>query len=296
MTGSNMQPYLGKPSETRKILRKYDLSAKKKYGQNFLVDPGVLEGILDAAQVNADDFVIEIGPGIGTLTQYLAASAGRVCAVEIDRALLPVLDETLAGFDNVEVLSADILKTDIRRIAMEQNGGKPVKIVANLPYYITTPIILGIFESRSPITSMTVMVQKEVADRMEAGPGSKKYGALSLAVQYFSRPEVNFIVHPGSFIPQPGVDSAVVTLHCYEEPPVKAADEKALFALIRASFSQRRKKLSNGIANDPGLPYSRAQAEEALRSLGLPADIRGEKLSLQQFASLADQLQKNNGS
>lgn len=285
-----MEPYLGKPSETRKILRKYHISARKKYGQNFLMDTAVLEGILEAADVTKDDFVLEIGPGIGTLTQYLASAAGRVCAVEIDRSLLPVLEETLNGFDNVEVLSADILKTDIRKIAEEENGGRPVKIVANLPYYITTPIIMGLFESRAPIRSMTVMVQKEVADRMQAEPGSKIYGALSLTVQYYAKPEVNFIVHPDSFMPQPGVDSAVVTLRCYDEPPVSVKDEKLFFDLIKASFHQRRKKLSNGIANYPDFSFSREEAEEAIRKIGLSPNVRGETLSLQQFANLADVL------
>lgn len=285
-----MEPYLGKPSETRKILRKYNISAKKKYGQNFLIDSGVLEGIIEAAQVTEDDFVLEIGPGIGTLTQYLAASARKVCAVEIDRNLLPVLEETLSGFDNAEVLSADILKTDIRKIAEEENEGRAIKVVANLPYYITTPIIMSLLESRAPMKSMTVMVQKEVADRMQAQPGSKIYGALSLAVQYYSDPKVNFIVHPDSFMPQPGVDSAVVTLNCYEKPPVSVKDEKLLFDLIRASFHQRRKKLSNGIANYPDLAFSREEAEAALERIGLSAGIRGERLSLQQFADLANAL------
>lgn len=285
-----MEPYLGKPSETRKILRKYNISAKKKYGQNFLIDSGVLEGIIEAAQVTEDDFVLEIGPGIGTLTQYLAASARKVCAVEIDKNLLPVLEETLSGFDNAEVLSADILKTDIRKIAEEENEGRPIRVVANLPYYITTPIIMSLLESKAPMKSMTVMVQKEVADRMQAQPGSKIYGALSLAVQYYSDPKVNFIVHPDSFMPQPGVDSAVVTLNCYGEPPVSVKDEKLLFDLIRASFHQRRKKLSNGIANYPDLAFSREEAEAALEKIGLSAGIRGERLSLQQFADLANAL------
>lgn len=285
-----MEPYLGKPSETRKILRKYNISAKKKYGQNFLIDSGVLEGIIEAAQVTEDDFVLEIGPGIGTLTQYLAASARKVCAVEIDKNLLPVLEETLSGFDNAEVLSADILKTDIGKIAEEENEGRPIRVVANLPYYITTPIIMSLLEGKAPMKSMTVMVQKEVADRMQAQPGSKIYGALSLAVQYYSNPKVNFIVHPDSFMPQPGVDSAVVTLNCYEEPPVSVKDEKLLFDLIRASFHQRRKKLSNGIANYPDLAFSREEAEAALEKIGLSAGIRGERLSLQQFADLANAL------
>ncbi len=286
------EPYLGKPSNTIEILRKYNFSTKKKYGQNFLIDTGALEGIIEAAEVTKDDFVLEIGPGIGTLTQYLAYHARKVCAVEIDKTILPILEETLSAWDNVEVISGDILKTDIGEIARRENENRPIRVVANLPYYITTPIILGLFESGAPLKSMTVMVQKEVAERMQAGPGSKIYGALSLVVQYYSKPEVNFIVHPNSFMPQPGVDSAVVTLKRYEEPPVKVENEELLFDLIRASFNQRRKKLSNGIANFAKFSFTREQVEEALETIGLSAGIRGEKLNLQNFADLTNELTK----
>ncbi len=286
------EPYLGKPSNTIEILRKYNFSTKKKYGQNFLIDTGALEGIIEAAEVTKDDFVLEIGPGIGTLTQYLAYHARKVCAVEIDKTILPILEETLSAWDNVEVISGDILKTDIGEIARRENENRPIRVVANLPYYITTPIILGLFESGAPLKSMTVMVQKEVAERMQAGPGSKIYGALSLVVQYYSKPEVNFIVHPNSFMPQPGVDSAVVTLKRYEEPPVKVENEALLFDLIRASFNQRRKKLSNGIANFAKFSFTREQVEEALETIGLSAGIRGEKLNLQNFADLTNELTK----
>lgn len=284
------EPYLGNPGRTSEILRKYNISAKKKYGQNFLIDAGALEGIIESAGVTKDDFVLEVGPGIGTLTQYLAAHARKVCAVEIDRNLLPILEDTLKDWDNVEVVPGDILKTDIGQIAERENGGRPIKVVANLPYYITTPIILGLFESRAPMESMTVMVQKEVADRMQAGPGSKIYGALSLVVQYHSEPRIDFIVHPNSFLPQPGVDSAVVTLKRHRQPPVEVKDEKLLFDLIRASFNQRRKKLSNGIANFAGFSFSRGEAEEALKRAGVSPTIRGEALDLGQFAKIADTL------
>lgn len=286
------EPYLGKPARTRAVLRKHGFSTRKKYGQNFLIDEGVLMDIVEAAEVSKDDFVLEIGPGIGTLTQYLATYAGRVCAVEIDRTLAPILDETLDGWDNVQVLYGDILKTDIQKIADEENDGRPIKVVANLPYYITTPIILGLFESKAPISSMTVMVQKEVADRMQAGPGSKIYGALSLVVQYYSDPEVNFIVSPHSFIPQPGVDSAVVTLKKYDRPPVQVDNEEIFFNLIRASFNQRRKKLSNGIANYAKFDFTREEAEKALEDVGLSATVRGEALALEEFARLANRLNK----
>lgn len=284
------EPYLGKPARTRAVLRKHGFSTRKKYGQNFLIDEGVLMDIVEAAEVSKDDFVLEIGPGIGTLTQYLATYAGKVCAVEIDRTLAPILEETLDGWDNTEVIYGDILKTDIQKIADEENGGRPIKVVANLPYYITTPIILGLFESKAPISSMTVMVQKEVADRMQAGPGSKIYGALSLVVQYYSDPEVNFIVSPHSFIPQPGVDSAVVTLKKYDRPPVQVDNEEVFFNLVRASFNQRRKKLSNGIANYAKFDFTREEAEKALEDVGLSATVRGEALTLEEFAKLANRL------
>ena len=292
------EPYLGSPSGTIEILRKYNISARKKFGQNFLIDDGVLSATVDAAELTPEDAVLEIGPGIGTLTQYLAASAGHVVAVEIDRSLLPVLADTLSGFDNVEVISGDILKTDIKEIVDTRNNGRPIKVVANLPYYITTPIIMQLLESGAPIESITVMVQKEVADRMTAATGSRDFGALSLAIRYYAEPCVAQIVHPDSFIPQPGVDSAVVTLLAHKESPVSVKDPGFMFQLIRASFNQRRKKLSNGILNFPGykvgdregVHFTRADVEGALTAAGLDPNIRGEAMSLAQFADLADRL------
>ena len=281
---------LGIPHNTLEILQKYDFKIKKKYGQNFLVDGNVLEKIVDAARITGEDCVLEIGPGIGSMTQYLAERAGRVVAVEIDHNLIPILNETLSGYHNVKVQNGDILKTDIHRIAEEENGGNPLKVVANLPYYITTPIILGLLESHAPVESIVVMVQKEVADRMRTGPGTKQYGALSLAVQYYAKPEIVAIVPPGCFIPRPDVESAVVRLTGYREPPVKVKDEKRLFALIRAAFNQRRKTLANALNNAAGLGISREQAEKVLECLGLPSNVRGEALTLEQFAALANQL------
>jgi 16S rRNA (adenine1518-N6/adenine1519-N6)-dimethyltransferase len=272
------------------VLKKYGFSFRKKYGQNFLIDESVLEGIIDTAEITKDDFVLEIGPGIGTLTQYLATYAGRVCAVEIDRALLPILEDTLSGWDNVTVLNADILKTDIRAIAEEENGGAPLKVCANLPYYITTPILMGLFESGAPFSQLTVMVQKEVAERMIAEPGSKTYGALSLAVRYYTDPEISFIVEPESFMPRPKVESAIVHMKRHSTPPVSVKDEKMLFDVIRASFNERRKTLQNGIANYAGFSYSKEQVGEALDKCGLERTVRGEKLSLEEFARLADVL------
>ena len=272
------------------MLKKYGFSFRKKYGQNFLIDESVLEGIIDTAEITKDDFVLEIGPGIGTLTQYLATYAGRVCAVEIDRALLPILEDTLSGWDNVTVLNADILKTDIRAIAEKENGGAPLKLCANLPYYITTPILMGLFESGAPFSQLTVMVQKEVAERMIAEPGSKTYGALSLAVRYYTNPEISFIVEPESFMPRPKVESAIVHMKRHSTPPVSVKDEKMLFDVIRASFNERRKTLQNGIANYAGFSYSKEQVGEALDKCGLERTVRGEKLSLEEFARLADVL------
>lgn len=285
--------YLGIPRNTIEILQKHHFNFQKKYGQNFLIDAGVLEKIVEAAQIEKDDFVLEIGPGIGTMTQYLAERAGHVTAVEIDRALIPVLEETLAGYDNVTIINDDILKVDIEGLVREQNAGRPVKVVANLPYYITTPIIMGLFESRVPLRSVTVMVQKEVAERMKVGPGTKDYGALSLAVQYYAEPEIVAHVPPGCFIPQPGVGSAVIRLNCYEEPPVKTADAEYMFALIRASFNQRRKTLVNGLSNASGLGISKEKAAEALEKMGLSPTVRGETLTLEQFARLADLLKES---
>lgn len=281
---------LSNPKETIQVLQKHEFQFKKKFGQNFLIDPHVLDKIVDAAQITEDDFVLEIGPGIGTLTQYLCERARQVLAVEIDKNLIPILHETLSPYENVEVRNGDILKQDIREIAQTYNAGKPIKVVANLPYYITTPIIMELFESRVPLANVTVMVQKEVADRMKAQPGSKDCGALSLAVQYYAKPYIAAFVPPNCFMPRPKVGSAVIRLECREEAPVQVVDEKLMFRLIRASFNQRRKTLQNGIANSSELSFSKAQAAEAIEKAGLDANIRGEKLGLSEFAKLADLL------
>ncbi len=280
--------YLGTPSNTAAVLQKHSFSIRKKYGQNFLTDRHILEKIIAAAQITKEDCVLEIGPGIGTMTQYLAEAAGTVVAVEIDKELIPILQETLAEYDNVVIKNEDILKIDIHQIVAEYHGGKPVKVVANLPYYITTPIIMALFEQKVPLTSMTVMVQKEVAERMQVGPGTKDYGALSLAVQYYAKPEIVMHVPPGCFIPRPKVGSAVIRMVRHEKPPAKAADEAFLFAVIRASFNQRRKTLANALANAEGLSVSREQVAETLKEMGLSEAIRGEALNLQQFAELAN--------
>ena len=278
---------LGIPRNTIEILQKYSFNFQKKYGQNLLADTSVLDRIISAAQITRDDCVLEIGPGIGTMTQCLAEHAREVVAVEIDRNLIPILEETLSAYGNVTVINEDILKVDIKKLASERNGGRPIKVVANLPYYITTPIIMGLFENHVPMESITVMVQKEVAERMQVGPGTKDYGALSLAVQYYSRPEIVANVPPNCFIPRPSVGSAVIRLDCYEKPPVHAADEKKMFALIRASFNQRRKTLVNALGNAPGLGVSKEKASAALEKMQLPATIRGEALTLEQFAQLS---------
>ena len=279
---------LSNPQVTIQTIKKYEFAFQKKFGQNFLIDDHVITRIINAAEITKDDLVLEIGPGIGTMTQYLAESAGKVIAVEIDKNLIPILGETLAEYDNVTIINEDILKLDINRLVEEENDGKPIKVVANLPYYITTPIIMGLFESHVPLQSITVMVQKEVADRMQVGPGSKDYGALSLAVQYYAKPYIAANVPPNCFIPRPGVGSAVIRLTRYEEPPVMVKDESLMFKLIRASFNQRRKTLQNGIANSPELPYSKAQVEKALEKMGLAANVRGESLTLAEFAKLSD--------
>lgn len=278
---------LGIPQNTIAVLQKYHFNFQKKYGQNFLVDTHVLEKIMDAAEISPEDCVVEIGPGIGTMTQYLAERAGSVIAVEIDKNLIPILEETLSGYENVSVLNEDILKVDLNRIVQEKNAGRPVKVVANLPYYITTPIIMGLFENHVPLESITIMVQKEVADRMQVGPGTKDYGALSLAVQYYAKPEIVAVVPPNCFIPRPNVASAVIRLTRYEKPPVEVSDEAFLFALIRASFNQRRKTLVNGLSNAQNLSVTREQVTEALAVMGLSATIRGEALTLEQFARLS---------
>lgn len=279
---------LGIPQNTIAVLQKYNFTFQKKYGQNFLIDSHVLEKIMDAAEIGKDDCVVEIGPGIGTMTQYLAERAGEVVAVEIDKNLIPILTETLADYKNVSIINEDILKVDLNRIVEEKNGGRSVKIVANLPYYITTPIIMGLFENHVPVKSITVMVQKEVADRMQVGPGTKDYGALSLAVQYYAKPEIVAIVPPNCFIPRPNVASAVIRLTCHEKKPVEVKNEKGMFALIRASFNQRRKTLANSLSNAQNLSLTREQVTEALESMQLSPTIRGEALTLEQFAALAD--------
>lgn len=281
---------LGIPKNTIEVLQKYQFNFQKKFGQNFLIDPSVLDRIVSAAEIGKNDCVLEIGPGIGTMTQYLAESARAVIAVEIDKNLIPILEDTLSEYENVSVINDDIMKVDINRIVREQNGGNPIKVVANLPYYITTPIILGLFENHVPLDSITVMVQKEVADRMQVGPGTKDYGALSLAVQYYARPEIVANVPPNCFIPRPNVSSAVIRLTRYEEPPVRVSDEKKMFALIRASFNQRRKTLANSLSNAPGLGLTRQRVTEVLEQMQLSPTIRGEALTLEQFAELSDRL------
>nr|WP_298091096.1 16S rRNA (adenine(1518)-N(6)/adenine(1519)-N(6))-dimethyltransferase RsmA [uncultured Blautia sp.] len=288
------RPYLGNPKYTIEVLQKYGFVFQKRFGQNFLIDTHVLERIIEASEITKDDFVLEIGPGIGTMTQYLAEAAREVTAVEIDDTLIPILKDTLKEWDNVTVLHGDILKTDIRKIADEKNQGRPIKVVANLPYYITTPIIMGLFESHVPVDSITVMVQKEVADRMQTGPGSKDYGALSLAVQYYAEPKIVANVPPNCFMPRPKVGSAVIRLTRHQNPPVTTLDEKLMFRLIRASFNQRRKTLSNSLKNSQELPYSKEEVEAAITECGLPLNIRGEALTLEQFARLSDTFSKLN--
>ena len=283
---------LSNPKETIQVLQKHEFQFKKKFGQNFLIDPHVLDKIVDAAQITKDDFVLEIGPGIGTLTQYLCENARQVLAVEIDDKLIPILKETLQPYDNVEVLHGDILKQDIQQIADTYNDGKPIKVVANLPYYITTPIIMELFESHVPLANVTVMVQKEVADRMKAEPGTKDYGALSLAVQYYAKPYIAAFVPPNCFMPRPKVGSAVIRLDCLARVPVEVHNEKLMFRLIRASFNQRRKTLQNGIANSAELSFTKEQAARAIEQAGFDVRIRGEKLGLEEFARLADELER----
>lgn len=283
-------PTLGNPQNTIAVLNKYRFVFQKKYGQNFLIDTHVLDKIIRAAQIGADDFVVEIGPGIGTMTQYLAAAARQVTAIEIDKALIPILEETLEGYDNVTILNEDVLKVDIRSLVEEQNNGEPIKVVANLPYYITTPIIMGLFESDVPLESVTVMVQKEVADRMKTGPGSKDYGALSLAVQYYARPELIANVPPNCFMPRPGVGSAVIKLTRHEKPPVQVEDEAFLFQVIRAAFNQRRKTLVNSLNNALDIAVPKEAAAKVLEEMGLSPSIRGEALTLEQFAELGNRL------
>ena len=282
------EPTLGNPQNTIAVLQKYNFVFQKKFGQNFLIDTHVLDKIIGSAEITKDDFVLEIGPGIGTMTQYLACAAGKVAAVEIDKALIPILEDTLDGYDNVQVINEDVLKVDIAELAKRENEGKPIKVVANLPYYITTPIIMGLFESHVPIDSITIMVQKEVADRMQEGPGSKEYGALSLAVQYYAKPEIVVNVPPSCFMPQPKVGSAVIRLTRHSEPPVTVKSEKLLFQVIRASFNQRRKTLANGLANYGAFGLPKEELQACIEELGVPVNIRGEALSLGQFAQLSN--------
>lgn len=285
-----MEPTLGNPQNTIAVLQKYHFNFQKKFGQNFLIDPHVLDKIIGAAGITKDDMVLEIGPGIGTMTQYLSCAARRVVAVEIDKNLIPILEDTLQGFDNVEVINEDVLKLDLAKLAQEKNDGKPLKVVANLPYYITTPIIMGLFENQVPVSSITVMVQKEVADRMQAGPGTKDYGALSLAVQYYVSPYIAANVPPNCFMPRPKVGSAVICLTRYQKPPIQVEDEKLMFRIIRASFNQRRKTLANGMKNSPELDYTKEQIEGAILSTGQKVNVRGEALTLEEFAQIANYL------
>lgn len=281
---------LGNPQNTIAVLKKYNFNFQKKFGQNFLIDTHVLEKIISAANVGEEDFVLEIGPGIGTMTQYLCEHGREVAAVEIDKNLIPILEDTLSAYANVQIIHQDILKMDINRLVHEKNQGKPIKVVANLPYYITTPIIMGLFESHVPIESITIMVQKEVADRMQVGPGTKDYGALSLAVQYYAKPEIVANVPPNCFMPRPKVGSAVIRLTRHQQAPVKVMQERQMFALIRASFNQRRKTLVNGLNNAVDISYSKEQVVQALEKMGLPANVRGETLTLEQFARLSNLL------
>lgn len=281
---------LGIPQNTIAVLQKYNFNFQKKFGQNFLIDTRVLDRIIESAEITKEDCILEIGPGIGTMTQYLAENAREVVAVEIDKNLIPILEDTLSEYDNVTVINDDILKVDINKIVEEKNAGKPIKVVANLPYYITTPIIMGLFESHVPLQSITIMVQKEVADRMQVGPGTKDYGALSLAVQYYAKPEIVANVPPNCFMPRPNVGSAVIRLTRYGAPPVQVNDERHMFSLIRASFNQRRKTLVNGLTNAPELGLSKEKVLEALEKLGWSPTIRGEALTLEQFAELSNVL------
>lgn len=286
------EPTLGIPQNTIEVLKKYNFSFQKKYGQNFLIDTHVLDKIIRAAGITEDDCVLEIGPGIGTMTQYLAQAAGKVIAVEIDKGLIPILSDTLSSYYNVTIINDDVLKLDIRKLVEEENEGKPIKVVANLPYYITTPIIMGLYENHVPIESITVMVQKEVADRMQEEPGSKDYGALSLAVQYYAEPYIVANVPPNCFMPRPKVGSAVIRLTSHKKPPVEVEDEKLLFRLIRASFNQRRKTLANGLKNSPELDVPKEVIMECIEELGRGASIRGEALSLEEFAALCNSISR----
>lgn len=281
---------LGNPKNTIEVLQKYQFNFQKKFGQNFLIDTHVLDKIIREAGITGEDLVLEIGPGIGTMTQYLAEAAKEVIAIEIDKNLIPILEDTLSEYKNVSIINEDVLKVNISQLVEEKNHGKPIKVVANLPYYITTPIIMGLLESKIPVESITIMVQKEVAERMQEKPGSKEYGALSLAVQYYAKPEIVANVPPNCFMPRPKVGSAVIRLTLHEKPPVEVRDEKFMFQLIRASFNQRRKTLINGIGNASNLNIPKEDVAKALEKMGVSVDIRGEKLSLEEFAMLSNYL------
>lgn len=289
------KPTLGNPQNTIEVLQKYQFNFQKKFGQNFLIDTHVLERIIDAANITKEDMVLEIGPGIGTMTQYLAEAAGKVIAVEIDKNLIPILEDTLSAYDNVRVINDDVLKVDIQKLVDEENEGRPIKIVANLPYYITTPIIMGLFENHVPMESITVMVQKEVADRMQTGPGNKDYGALSLAVQYYAEPYIVANVPPNCFMPRPKVGSAVIKLTCHEKPPVVVEDETLLFDIIRASFNQRRKTLANGLSNSDKIQLTKDKIQASIDELGKGSSVRGEALTLEEFAKLTNIICQNKG-
>ncbi len=282
------EPTLGNPKNTIEILQKYNFSFQKKFGQNFLIDTHVLDKIIASAEITKEDMVLEIGPGIGTMTQYLACAARKVVAVEIDNSLIPILKDTLKDYDNIRIINDDVMKLDLAALAKEENGGEPIKVVANLPYYITTPIIMGLFENHVPVESITVMIQKEVAERMQVGPGTKEYGALSLAVQYYAKPYIVANVPPNCFMPRPKVSSAVIRLTKLKEPPVQVKDERLMFGIIRASFNQRRKTLVNGLSNSAELNLSKEEAIQAVESLGKGVSIRGEALSLEEFAKIAN--------
>ncbi len=286
------RPYLGSPQETIAVLNQYKFVFQKKFGQNFLIDPHVLDKIIRAAEITKEDYVVEIGPGIGTMTQHLAAAARGVAAIEIDKALIPILEDTLSGYDNVTIIHDDVMKVDLEALTQKRNEGRPVKVVANLPYYITTPIIMGLLEKHVPVQSITVMVQKEVADRMQVGPGTKDYGALSLAVQYYASPYIVANVPANCFLPRPKVGSAVIRLTTHESPPVKVKDEKLMFAIIRASFNQRRKTLQNGISHAAELGISKEQTVKVLEEMGLSPSIRGEAMTLAQFAEFINRVLK----
>lgn len=289
------KPTLGNPQNTIEILQKYQFNFQKKFGQNFLIDTHVLDKIIRAADITKKDMVLEIGPGIGTMTQYLAEAAGKVVAVEIDKNLIPILSDTLGGYDNIRIINDDVLKVDIRKLADEENAGRPIKVVANLPYYITTPIIMGLFENHVPVESITVMVQKEVADRMQTGPGNKDYGALSLAVQYYAEPYIVANVPPNCFMPRPKVGSAVIRLTRHAMPPVEVRDERLMFDVIRASFNQRRKTLANGLNNSDKLDLPKDVIVEAIERLEKGPGVRGESLTLQEFAKLSNYLWEKKG-